>query len=684
MKLALAALLIFAVTPCRASDVYSIKPDLSEKELLLLYTDVLRGFTLYAETRWTQSPEDPRAGYWGNGVSGGNEGIRAVANTALVYAVLARETDALDDAARRHYVDRALAGIRYCAMSHMTQAGKCVDGKQWGKSWQSAMWAANMGFAAWVLRNEIQADLRSTVEQVVASEADRFLGATPGGKRYGDTKAEENGWDQILISLAPNMMPDHPNAASWREKSLQWMMNTISAPQDTRDTSVVDGRPVKDWVTAVNTHPDFLLENHGFFHPSYTMVSPAEVGQGGLFYAYAGKPVPQAAGHHLLDNWHALQEFMQPSGEWIFPQGMDWELHSDSHLHYLAWLSTYGRDPVAAAMEKQVAQRMRDQQRIYGTGRLAGPASSLGYARDAIQTERTSYALLYHKYVGAAADDPSAAERSWRALRGVRRHLHTDIVTHRTDSKFASFSWKNHVMGQVIPIGPGHLNNPNFTTPITTGLVGSFSLADPSARGLKVIERSWKVLPDGFETRGALSINGGCMKQEILFASVGDRAVIYLDRVTAQRDVRIEQETGAPLGIENDELSGDRRVLYYEGGSQVITGPETDQTIRIPGRWANVDGRLGIVVLSGSGMAYRDVGKYNRNGAREDFLFGSLSVEPREYKAGDVIARRAVLVLTETSPEETAALAEKARLDGGTGRLHIRIELPEGSYESDL
>ncbi len=330
-------------------------------------------------------------------------------------------------------------------------------------------------------------------------------------------------------------------------------------------------------------------------------------------------------------------------------------------------------------MEKRVAQNMREQQQIYGTGRLAGPASSLGYARDCIQTERTSYALLYHKYVGLPADDPVAAERTWRAVNGVRRHVHTDLITHRTGSKFASFSWKNHIMGEVVPMSPDHAGNPHFTTPITTGFVGSFAIADPSAKGLKVIERTWRPLPDGFETRGTLSINGGFLKQEVVFASVGERAVVYLDRVTAEKDVRIEQEIGVPFGIQNDELNGDRRTLYHDGGSHVVTGPDTDQTIRVPGMWANVDGRLGVIAPSG-GLVYRDMPKYNRNGAREDFLYGSLSAGPREFKAGDVVAQRALVFLTETSPEETASLASKVRLDGA----RLTIELPEGSYAFDL
>jgi hypothetical protein len=119
MKHILVVLLLLTAMSVHASDPYDIKPDLSEKELCRLYADVLLKFSRFAETTWKQSPDDPKAGYWGNGISGGNEGIRAVANTAFVYAVLAKETDALDRATRQAYIDRALAGVRYAAMGQV-------------------------------------------------------------------------------------------------------------------------------------------------------------------------------------------------------------------------------------------------------------------------------------------------------------------------------------------------------------------------------------------------------------------------------------------------------------------------------------------------------------------------------------------------------------------------------------
>ncbi len=411
------------------------------------------------------------------------------------------------------------------------------------------------------------------------------------------------------------------------------------------------------------------------------MVSAAETGQGGFFYAYAGRPIPEAAGHHLMDNWRMLQTILLPSADWAFPQGMDWELHSDSHAHYLAWLATYAKDPLAAAMEKRLAQYMRDQQKIRG-GRLAGPGSRLGFAREAIQAERTAFCYLYHKYVGPAAD--RTVEAAEKQLNGVRRYVSVDIMTHRTDSKFASFSWKNKVMGLIMPIGRRYMGNPHLATPLTHGMVGKFVMAGAAKDGSQVVERSWKKLDDGFETRGTLLVNGGLLKQELMFTSIGEKVVVYTDRVTALKDVCIDQELGVPVGVENDELTGNRRMLYYKGGSQEVTGPDTTSLILIPGKWVNVDGRLGAVAALGSGLAYRNVPNYNRNGAREDSLYGSCSLRRREFKAGEEVVRRAVVFFVETNPKETASLARKVRVEHSARGSVLRVPLPDGTRYLDL
>ncbi len=670
----LATIILLILSVSARAGVYTVKPSISNDELMGLYKTMIAQYCLFAEGKYQPAAFGEGAGYWGNGISGGNEGIRAVANTALAYAVAAKKIDLQNDRLRSLYVKRATAGVRFVTLTHSTSKQVCTDGKQWSRSWQSAMWTGTVCMAAWIVWDELDADTKELVKRVAEYEADRFLPLTPPGAEWGNTRAEENGWDLTCIAAAASMFPDHPNAAKWRTKCIEYMMNTVSVAADEEDSTIVDGRPVRDWVCTVNYHPDFSLDNHGFFHPSYTMVSPAEVGTGALFFAYGGHPVPQASGHHLLDTWKCLQTIMMPHGYWAYTQGMDWAVNSDGHIHYLAFLASYGKDPLGLGMEKIVAQYIRGHQMLHG-GKFAGPSSRLGFAREAICAERLCYAYLMHKMFGFAEKERTI--RDEKALLGVRYYQYADMMSHRTGSKFASFSWKNKVLGVVMPIGPGHEANPYFTTPRADGFVGTITCKDLAGKS-RIEKPDWQKTATGFETTGTIILNDGVLKQELRFVSVGEKTVVYADRITALKDVTVTREQGVPIGIENDEYTGNVRKLYYQSGSETIVGLGTQDLIRIPGNWANLDGRLGIVAVSGSGLAYEDVRNYNRDGALQDTLFGSFSDSSRSVKAGKQVARRIAVVFTDVSPTETARLAREIRVEKSSKGDILRLVLPEG------
>ena len=48
------------------------------------------------------------------------------------------------------------------------------------------------------------------------------------------------------LAVAASMFSTHPHAAAWNEKAIEYMMNTLSVPQDAFDKTLVDGRPVSD------------------------------------------------------------------------------------------------------------------------------------------------------------------------------------------------------------------------------------------------------------------------------------------------------------------------------------------------------------------------------------------------------------------------------------------------------
>ena len=313
-------------------------------------------------------------------------------------------------------------------------------------------------------------------------------------------------------------------------------------------------------------------------------------------------------------------------------------------------------------------------------GDLAVPGSRLAFTRHAICAEQASYAYLAHKVFGPPAKEISARKAAAQ-LQGTWAHEFVEFIAHRTESKFASFSWKNRIMGLVIPIGPGHDGNPYVTFPLPTGMVGSFDLTPKKPAGPKAVEHVWTETPSGFETTGSLLLNGGLLKQTIRVTSIGKQTVVYQDRVTAQSEVALSRELGVPVGIENDEVTGGKRVVYHQDGNTTFDWKTHQQPVALPGSWANVDGRLGVVMAVGSGLSYQQAAGYDPHTAVcPDILYGSFSERPQHFKAGEQVAHRVVLFFVEVTPKATANLSRSFSIAEGPGTQVLRFQLPEGGH----
>lgn len=666
-----------------AKDVYQIR-QLSEQEVLKTYTQLLRDACRHADRDWKSWPSNSSSGYWGNGISGGNEGIRAIGGMTLACATLLKYDAGLTDGERKELLSKATAALRYATATHVTGTEKCVDGKKWGatakfgpESWQSGMWSGTLAFGAWLMWDKLDTSLQQGIQRVVASENDILSKRTPPTKLWLDTKAEENGWEVPCLVLGELMFTNHPHAAIWHETALKYMMNTLCTAEDLQCTNLVDGRAVNEWVNGANLHPDFTLENHNGFHPSYVGCSSYFLTQASMYYTYAGRPIPQAASHHLMDTWRMFQTVILPWGEAAYPQGMDWELHALPFLNLFASLGTHQKDPLAAHFEMQSLQFLRAWQ-MMRQGDLAIPGSRLGITRHAINAEQAAYGLLAHKVFGPATNPLSARAVATQNL-GIWEYPDVDFVIHRTEKKFVSFSWKNKIMGQLIPLGEGHESNPEFTVPIANGLVGSFDLAPAGDTKITVLEHSLKKMSDRFETTGILLINGGRLKQTLQVTSIGEHAIVYQDLVTAEADVSVAKERGVPVGIENDEITGGTRVVSDRNDRTIFDMQKPCELLSLPGTWVNVDGRLGVIMVTGSGMTYAQASGYSPGiSVCTDVLYGSYSNHPKKYKAGEEVARRAVVFFVEVTPKETSKLAQSCRIEERSGMKVLRFRQPGG------
>ena len=665
-----------------AAGIYNIHA-LSEREVQHTYLEMLRDACQYANRNWTNAATELAVGYWGDGASSGNQGIRTIASMVLACGTLLKYDNGLSASEREDLLAKSRAAVRFVVATHVTGAEKCPDGKHWGatdkfgpESWQSGMWTGTLLSGVWLIWDQLDGSLQQGIERVVVSENDILSRRTPPNNLWLDTKAQENAWEVPCLVVGELMFPAHPHAAAWHEAALKYMMNTLCTANDLEDTNVVDGRPVNQWLGGANLQPDFTLENHNIFHPSYVGCSSYFLTQAAMYYTYANRPIPQAATHHLMDTWRTFQKIILPWGEAAYPQGMDWELHALPFINLYAALSTHGQDAFAARMEQSILQYLRAWQKM-GQGSLAFPGSRLGVTRHAINAEQLAYGFLAHKIFGPATEPISARVAAAREA-GVWEFPYVDLIAHRTGQKFASFSWKNKIMGLVMPI-EGHEDNPDFTVPIVNGFVGSFELVPRGDTRTAVVESSWTRTPDGFETSGTLLLNGGRLKQSLHLISVGNQTVIYEDRVTAITNVTVRSEQGLPLGIENDELTGGARVVVAQAAQTNFDWRKPSPPVAFSGSWANVDSRLGVVMVTGSGLTYTQASKYSPGiSVYSDVLYGSYSERTRQFKAGEEIAHRVAVVFVEVTPKQTEKLARSCRIESRLNGQSLRFHQPDG------
>jgi len=230
----------------------------------------------------------------------------------------------------------------------------------WKYPWQSALWAAQLGHAAWLLWDELDAGTRRLVAPLVVFEADRFLDyrVPYWNGRGGDTKAEENAWNAMVLQIAVAMMPGHAHARRWKHKASELMVSAYSLKSDLRNETLVDGKPVKNWLGGYNVRHDGAVINHGFLHPDYMACLYLMV-RGHVVQPLAGQPVPESVDFNapfiyrtfVVKAWPS-PPYAKPGGTIYrpgepaiyYPQRADWSRRAyvnyyalDVYAHLLGW-----------------------------------------------------------------------------------------------------------------------------------------------------------------------------------------------------------------------------------------------------------------------------------------------------------------------------------------------------------
>ena len=202
----------------------------------------------------------------------------------------------------------ALKGLRYLCFTHDTGPADCVRpakglgrpenfGTKWGergkgffRESQCGSVIAGMAITALLLGSRVDAETWGMLEAIHRDYAQRFGTMEPKNGVYLDTQMEENAWTSLGLASVECLIPKAPEAAVWAENARLWMFRAATAPQDAKDHRIfADGKTVSQLTRqTVTTLPDYMAENHGMVHPSYTACALHFLGNLGTLYGTFG------------------------------------------------------------------------------------------------------------------------------------------------------------------------------------------------------------------------------------------------------------------------------------------------------------------------------------------------------------------------------------------------------------
>jgi hypothetical protein len=323
-------------------------------------------------------------------------GVRPACSVVYGMAALLKCGE-LDESAiglsRQSALERTLKLLRGAAAAH--KCNRATAG--WGDHWQSALWSALLGCGGWLLWDDLDVPSRQLLAKVVVHEADRlrdyqvpYWRGADGEHFPGDTKAEENAWNSMILNVAVAMMPQHPHVRTWKLKSSELMVSSYSTEEDWRgNRTVLDGRAVKDWLRGFNALPGGAVVNHGRLHPDYMSDEKLNL-WAYLTQSLAGKPVPQTADFNGRLIYRTFVSYRWPSPPYqapggtiyrenqadvYYPRGSDWST-CDVSNYYLndVWAKVLGWDQglshKASRWMELRAARMLAMQNRHPDGRM--------------------------------------------------------------------------------------------------------------------------------------------------------------------------------------------------------------------------------------------------------------------------------------------------------------------------
>ncbi len=512
-------------------------------------------------------------------VRGHAEHCRNLAERAKGAAVLASLEGYWPEVFRRQVREKTRDLIREVAMTHRAKPNFDYE-------WQAAFWASEAAIAAWFLWDELDPDVRDAVAEMVVFQADRFIGKTPRMGFQGNTEAETVSWNSSILTLAVNMMPEHPHYPQWDEAAKRYLYSTFAVPQDAENGDLGDdGRQVRDWIAGANLYPDFALENHGQFHIDYVLACYRFHIQGAAMYGLTGRPLPQAFRHHARDVYEKiLLRCMDGEGSFVYVSDNDWKRYhpwaESCSIH--AYIAMLEQHPLAAALERRALRNASAHWRAMPEDFAFDNPYVCGKA----WTSRIADAVLLHLTRPKDFPTPLPDSEIDSKLADTARIETADLLSHY--SKAGSLtSW---CKGK----GDTHVR---FVAPSKDAwmLLPLASNYQPHAAGKPLLGKSRsqrKRGPDWFWI-----VRRDDAGRAEAFVSLPDSTVIYLHHIP-KGALASSGEIVNSIAVEKPFA---RRTFFVERGQAAYTPGQDkwqfdDNAQEIAGGWVNLQDRIGWVV----------------------------------------------------------------------------------------
>lgn len=514
-------------------------------------------------------------------VRGHAEHCRNLAERAKGAAVLSSLEGYWPEAFRRQVREKTRDLIREVAMTHRATPS-------FNYEWQAAFWASEAAIAAWFLWDELDADLRDAVAEMVVFQADRFIDKAPKMGFQGNTEAETVSWDSSILTLAVNMMPQHPHQARWDQAAKRYLYNTFAVPQDARNSQAGDDdRQVRDWIVGANLYPDFTLENHGQFHIDYVLACYRFHIQGAAMYGLTGRPLPQALRHHARDVYEKiLLPCTDGEGFFVYVSDNDWKRYhpwaESCSIH--AYIAMLEQHPLAAALERRALGNAFGHWRVMPEGFAFDNPYVCGKA----WTSRVADAVLLHLTRPKGLPTPLPDSEVDLRLAGTARVETADLLSHYSKAGSLTSWCKGKGDSHIRFVAPR--NDAWMLLPIA----GNYEPHAAAKPLLGKCQSQWKRGPDWFWI--VRRDQAGCAEA---FVSLPDSTAIYVHHIPKSA-LPASSEIVNPIAVEKPFA---KTRFHFESGQAVYTPSRSEWqhdrgSGEIAGNWVNLQDQIGWVVQS--------------------------------------------------------------------------------------